>query len=346
MKVFLYLTLFPFGSSSCQNASNRMLECNRSSIALTAACDLFSRYVTRTALDIPDFDKCKKKLVERGVAFLAISIQSRQKISNLCVNFIREKCTVLVHGFSRVVLAILINAAKQNKQFKVIVTEGRPDGQGYHTAARLLEHGLKVDLVIDSAIGAIMENVDFVLVGAEGVVENGGIINLIGTFTMAACAKAMNKPFYVATESFKFTRLYPLNQKATTPVNESPFVPCSVPAPPAVAPSCVTSPCEKKGNALTPSSPTTPGAGTFPPVSLARYASLGEFTSTASSASSSFAVDATQIADFTALSSHPQMSLLNPLTDYTPPSFITLLFTDLGILTTSAVSDELIKLYY
>eukprot|EP01126_Amoeba_proteus_P052813 TRINITY_DN640_c0_g1_i2.p1 TRINITY_DN640_c0_g1~~TRINITY_DN640_c0_g1_i2.p1 ORF type:complete len:312 (-),score=56.77 TRINITY_DN640_c0_g1_i2:81-1016(-) len=34
-----------------------------------------------------------------------------------------------------------------------------------------------------------------------------------------------------------------------------------------------------------------------------------------------------------------------PALDYTPPSFLTLLFTDLGVLTPSAVSDELIKLY-
>ena len=31
--------------------------------------------------------------------------------------------------------------------------------------------------------------------------------------------------------------------------------------------------------------------------------------------------------------------------DYTPPAWITLLFTDLGVLTPSAVSDELIQLY-
>ena len=40
----------------------------------------------------------------------------------------------------------------------------------------------------------------------------------------------------------------------------------------------------------------------------------------------------------------PQVSQLS--IDYTPPSYITLLFTDLGVLTPSAVSDELIKLYY
>ena len=35
----------------------------------------------------------------------------------------------------------------------------------------------------------------------------------IGTCTMAICAKEMNKSFYVVAESFKFARLYPLNQK-------------------------------------------------------------------------------------------------------------------------------------
>lgn len=36
----------------------------------------------------------------------------------------------------------------------------------------------------------------------------------------------------------------------------------------------------------------------------------------------------------------------HPSIDYTPPEYITLLFTDLGVLTPSGVSDELIKLYY
>ena len=35
----------------------------------------------------------------------------------------------------------------------------------------------------------------------------------------------------------------------------------------------------------------------------------------------------------------------SPTMDYTPPTYITLLFTDKGRLTPSAVSDELIKLY-
>ena len=36
----------------------------------------------------------------------------------------------------------------------------------------------------------------------------------------------------------------------------------------------------------------------------------------------------------------------NLRSDYTPPKYITLLFTDIGVFTPSAVSDELIKLYH
>lgn len=44
-------------------------------------------------------------------------------------------------------------------------------------------------------------------------------------------------------------------------------------------------------------------------------------------------------------SSTGDFSKTHPLVDYTPPLLLTLIFTDLGILTPSAVSDELIKLY-
>jgi translation initiation factor eIF-2B subunit alpha len=41
----------------------------------------------------------------------------------------------------------------------------------------------------------------------------------------------------------------------------------------------------------------------------------------------------------------PNIRVQNPSVDFTPSKFITLLFTDLGVLTPSAVSDELIRLY-
>ncbi|CAF4628484.1 unnamed protein product, partial [Rotaria magnacalcarata] len=80
-----------------------------------------------------------------------------------------------------------------------------------------------------------------------------------------------NKPFYVASESFKFVRYYPLNN-------------CDLP--------------------------------------------------------DHFKYKASTIAR----SNGKNLESEHPLVDYTPPAYITLLFTDIGTLTPSAVSDELIKL--
>lgn len=50
------------------------------SISLSAGCDLFMRYVTRTsALEYEDFDAAKLRLIERGEKFGEISL----KVSNM-----------------------------------------------------------------------------------------------------------------------------------------------------------------------------------------------------------------------------------------------------------------------
>ena len=40
--------------------------------------------------------------------------------------------------------------------------------------------GIPVTVILDSAVGYYMERVDVVLLGAEGVVESGGIVNKVG----------------------------------------------------------------------------------------------------------------------------------------------------------------------
>ena len=69
-------------------------------------------------------------------------------------------------------------------------------------------------LVLQSLCGTINGlaglscRVDMVLVGAEGVVENGGVINKLGTFQAALAASCHNIPFYVAAESYKVQTCY------------------------------------------------------------------------------------------------------------------------------------------
>ncbi len=78
----------------------------------------------------------------------------------------------------------------------------------------LTELGIPSTLILDAAVGHVLagKKVDYVLMGAEGVVESGGVVNKIGSYSIALCAKELNTPVYVLCESFKFVRFYPLEQ--------------------------------------------------------------------------------------------------------------------------------------
>ncbi|NWV46715.1 EI2BA factor, partial [Daphoenositta chrysoptera] len=247
-----------------------------SSVAVSSGGELFLRFISLTSLEYSDYSKCKEIMIERGEIFLTKVSLSRNKIAKLCHPFIRDGARILTHAYSRVVLRVLEAAVESKKRFSVYVTESQPDQAGQvfinlQTMAEALRKlNIPVTVILDAAVGYIMEKVDLVLVGAEGVVESGGIINKIGTNQIAVCAKAQNKPFYVVAESFKFVRLFPLNQQDV--------------------------PDRFKYKADT-------------------------------------------------LETGQNLTEEHPWIDYTSPSLITLLFTDLGVLTPSAVSDELIKLY-
>jgi translation initiation factor eIF-2B subunit alpha len=109
------------------------------------------------------------------------------------------------------VAEIFKEAYKKNGSFHVYICESAPDRSGTKMAEDLRKIGLQATVILDAAVGMIMEKIDFVLLGAEGVVESGGIINKIGTTSIGLCAQMLNKPVYVAVESFKFVRFYPLN---------------------------------------------------------------------------------------------------------------------------------------
>ncbi len=55
----------------------------------------------------------------------------------------------------------------------------------YDMSRDLQELGIPCVVIMDSAVGYIMEQIDMVLVGAEGVVESGGIINKVSAGSLS-----------------------------------------------------------------------------------------------------------------------------------------------------------------
>jgi translation initiation factor eIF-2B subunit alpha len=281
----------------------------RSHIALASGCELFLKYITRCFLELPDFNECIEQIISRGQRFSDISIAAKERIASTGTAFIQPGSTVMTHGWSSVVSSLLIQAAKDT-HFEIIILEGRPDASGAKSAASCYaKAGIPTTVILDSAMAHVMERVDMVIVGAEGVVENGGIINKIGTYAMAIAAKELGKPFYVAAESFKFARLYPLNQSDLPTMGEGMEEHLKF-----VDTACwmSTGGAYGKGKELSTEGDGSDGSGKSVPglVVLPK-----------------------------------EVKVENSLCDYTPAKYITLLLTDLGVLTPSAVSDELIRLY-
>lgn len=244
-------------------------------ISLSAGCDLFMRFVLRNTNLYTDWESCKKNLVENGELFVQRAKESRAKSADFGVPFIKDDDTILVHSFSRVVYQLLLKARTDRLlRFKVLVTEARPSEKGYHMAKLLREANIPVEVIVDNAVGYELHKVDKIMVGAEGVVESGGIINHIGSYQIGCLAKANNKPFYVVTESHKFVRLFPL-------------APNDLP--------------REMSKIIQGQESQTEKDSTF---------------------------------------------LRSQSVDFTPHEFITALITDLGVLTPSAVSEELIKMWY
>jgi len=239
-----------------------------SKIAVKSASDLFTLFITQkehSRLEREDFESCRKFMMTRGATFLARLEKSHEKVVQVSQPFLTSASTVMVHGRSKVVSAALTTASK-SRDIEVVLTKSSGE-----MAERLRAENVCVRLVEDLAVGVEMHKVDCVLLGAEGVVETGGIVNQLGSYSVAMIARALNKQVYCLTESFKFVREYPICQED---LPEEYLYPGTV---------------ENNGDQVARSS--------------------------------------------------------SPVVDYTPPSLITLLFTDLGILTPSAVSDELINLY-
>lgn len=263
-------------------------------ISLSAGCDLFQRWVVRTLQDASDFEACKRYFYTHGKMFVRRAQEARESIAVLGTSFIQDDYTVFVHSYSRVVTALLFHAAAQHVRFKVVVTESRPDAAGATTAKLLRERGIPVAVILDATIGFAMQKCDLVLVGAQGVLEDGGIVSKIGTFPVAVLAKTAHKPFYVVAESHKFVRLFPLTQYDLPTSTEMEFFADAQPASPSA------------------SLPPTPNGLPHRNKSVSML---------------------------------QQDIDNNPEVDYTGPAWITGLITDIGVLTPSGVSEELIKLW-
>lgn len=257
----------------------------RNPIAVKAGTDLWGRYVVGV-LQAPsngtkgqgeEFSAVLRRVIENGKVFVERAKEARQIIARTAKGFIQDGSTVLTAGKSRCVSAALLAAAEKGLQFRVIYVDDSPLPRKENEMIRELRRkSIPVAGIGPSAVAYSLSAINLVMVGAEGVLENGGIVAGLGTYQMAILARSKGKPVHVLAESHKFVRVFPMGQE-----------------------------------------------------------DLGVRQ---------------RVLDFRGLDkSEGEVHEKNEeeeAVDYTPPELITSLVTEAGVLTPSAVSEELIKIWY
>lgn len=125
--------------------------------------------------------------------------------------------TVITLGCSHTIRRYLLQAAKAGHQFKVVVLEGAPQPAEatQELAAVLMDNGISVQTLPDSSAFAVMSVCTKVLVGAENILANGGMLAAIGTHVLCAAARHFAVPVLVATTTLKMSPYYPSDQLCT-----------------------------------------------------------------------------------------------------------------------------------
>lgn len=148
-------------------AGEALKQCDDAPISIESLCELFVRFVTRTALDVPDFGSCKALLIERGEMFAQKAQAARDRIAQLGAPFVTDGAMVLTHGYSRMVLGVLLAAAARGCHFSVLVAESHSGGGGHATAHELARAGVPVTMIEDAAVAHAMARTSLCLSGAE-----------------------------------------------------------------------------------------------------------------------------------------------------------------------------------
>ena len=103
-------------------------------------------------------------------------------------------------------LGVVRAAWEQGKKIKVIADETRPLLQGARlTVYELKRDGIPVTLITDNMAGYVMSKglVNKVIVGSDRIVQDG-VVNKIGTYSVAVLAHEHGIPFYVAAPKSTF----------------------------------------------------------------------------------------------------------------------------------------------
>lgn len=186
-------------NSQMRGAADTLLRTRPTAVSLSNAIRMVMMYRA------DDLESARQAVAKNAVVFIENSERALEKIGLIGSRRIRDGDVLLTHCNSLAAISVISTAHRSGKNIKVIATESRPRYQGITTIGMLDRLGIETELIVDSAVRSVMNEVNLVVVGADVITANGTLVNKIGTAQIALAANESRTSFMVAAESFKFS---------------------------------------------------------------------------------------------------------------------------------------------
>ena len=160
------------------------------------------RYVLQR-MDGETVEELRRSVVDACDAFVDQLDRAQDDLGQVGANRLADGDTVMTHCHSTDALACIEAAVEQGKSISAVVKETRPRQQGHITAEQLRDAGVPVTLIVDSAARRYLDEVDHVVVGADSIAADGGVINKVGTSGLAVNARERGVPIMTAAQTIK-----------------------------------------------------------------------------------------------------------------------------------------------
>ena len=136
-------------------------------------------------------------------AFLERLTHVQELMTRATLGLLPPGARILTFSYSSSVLALLLAAHARQGVSTVFCTESRPMLEGHRLTRELAWAGIAVELGVDAALAMFTEHADMALVGADSVTV-GGVVNKLGTTSLALACRHTGIPCYVVADRYKW----------------------------------------------------------------------------------------------------------------------------------------------
>lgn len=146
-------------------------------------------------------------LRERAGRWDALAKERRERLIARAAAALHDRRAPLIYDYSSTVADVVRALAQQAGLDRLVIPESRAIDGGRRYMSALADLGVPILFLPDAALEQAAERSDFLLLGAESVTRDGGVVNTVGSVLAARAARARGVPVYGAADLFKVGRL-------------------------------------------------------------------------------------------------------------------------------------------